>query len=100
MTRAVLDLYSEVLCYGSTIALQDCVAEEPAGLAHALLRQARTGRLLELVPYERGVRAFAGTDGEAAGDRPLLQKTVLLVLKALAVTVKETRCDSSSDAPM
>ncbi|XP_043235462.1 protein lines-like [Amphibalanus amphitrite] len=96
--RAVLDLYSEVLCYGSTIALQDCVAEEPAGLAHALLRQARTGRLLELVPYERGVRAFAGTDGEAAGDRPLLQKTVLLVLKALAVTVKETRCDSSSDA--
>ena len=96
--RAVLDLYGEVLCYGSTIALQDCVAEEPAGLAHALLRQARTGRLLELVPYERGVRAFAGTDGDAAGDRPLLQKTVLLVLKALAVTVKETRCDSSSDA--
>ncbi|XP_037073150.1 protein lines-like [Pollicipes pollicipes] len=55
--RAVLDLYAEVLCYGSTIALQDCVAEEPASL-----------------------------------------KTVLLLLKALAVTVKETRCESSSEA--
>ena len=96
--RAVLDLYAEVLCYGSTIALQDCVAEEPAGLAHALLRQTRAGRLLEAVPYERGVRAFAGGDGDASGDRPLMQKTVLLMLKALAVTVKETRCESSSEA--
>ena len=96
--RAVLDLYAEVLCYGSTIALQDCVAEEPAGLAHALLRQTRAGRLLEVVPYERGVRAFAGGGGGGGGDRPLMQKTVLLVLKALAVTVKETRCESSSEA--
>ncbi|KAF0310879.1 Protein lines [Amphibalanus amphitrite] len=100
--RAVLDLYAEVLCYGSTIALQDCVAEEPAGLAHALLRQTRAGRLLEAVPYERGVRAFAGSSsggaGGSGGDRPLMQKTVLLVLKALAVTVKETRCESSSEA--
>ncbi|XP_037078210.1 protein lines-like [Pollicipes pollicipes] len=98
--RAILDLYAEVLCYGSTIALQDCVAEEPACLAHALLRQARAGRLLELVPYERGARAFAGGGGggDAAGDRSLLQKTVLLLLKALAVTVKETRCESSSEA--
>lgn len=91
----VLSLYNEVLCYGSTLALQDTLAEEPCSLAHLVVRQVKDRRLLDSLPYRSTGGGFGGS---GAGDRPLLQKVVLLVLKAVAVTVKETRCESSSDA--
>ncbi|ROT64797.1 protein lines [Penaeus vannamei] len=112
--RKVLDLYNEVLCYGSTLALQDVLAEEPCNLAHLLIRAVKDRRFLECVPcggsagnrsqpsqsssMDIGAGPSSGTvNGMDQGDRTILHKVVLVVLKAIAVTVKETRCDSSSE---
>jgi hypothetical protein len=96
--KHLLDLFNEVLCYGSTLALQDILAEEPCSLAHLIVRSVKDWRLLDTIPYRGGSGRFGGGCGD--GDRPLLQKAVLLVLKAVAVTVKETRCESSSDSSL
>lgn len=96
--KHLLALFNEVLCYGSTLALQDILAEEPCSLAHLVVRSVKDWRLLDALPYRGGSGRFGGGAGD--GDRPLLQKAVLLVLKAVAVTVKETRCDSSSDSSL
>ncbi|XP_076053226.1 protein lines homolog [Oratosquilla oratoria] len=123
--RKVLDLYNEVLCYGSTLALQDILAEEPCNLAHLLIRAVKDRRFLECVPCggsagpssvashgsilasmdtisdesENGASTSTtrAENESEQGDRTLLSKVVLVLLKAIAVTVKETRCDSSSE---
>lgn len=96
--KNLLGLFNEVLCYGSTLALQDVLAEEPCGLAHLVVRSVKDWHLLDTLPYRGGSGRFGGGAGD--GDRPLLQKMALLVLKSVAVTVKETRCDSSSDSSL
>lgn len=129
--RKVLDLYNEVLCYGSTLALQDILAEEPCNLAHLIIRGVKDRRILECVPWSSSVEiGLGGSNLEGSSalafpcssttppvwsatgefledsissmisghcDRTIMHKVVLLVLKAVAVTVKETRCDSSSE---
>ncbi|XP_012138421.1 protein lines homolog [Megachile rotundata] len=94
--RHLLGLFNEVLCYGSTLALQDVLPDEPCSLAHLIVRAVKDWRLLDALPYRHGSGRFGGGSGE--GDRPLLQKIVLLVLKSVAVTVKETRSDSSDSS--
>lgn len=96
--KHLLGLFNEVLCYGSTLALQDVLAEEPCALAHLVVRSVKDWHLLDTLPYRGGSGRFGGGAGD--GDRPLLQKMALLVLKSVAVTVKETRCDSSSDSSL
>ena len=86
--REIINLFNEVLCYGSTLALQDFLPDEPCNLAHLVIRHVRAERLLERAPILPG--------RQSANDRSLMQKLVLLVLKAVAVTVKETRSESSS----
>ena len=49
----ILDLFNEVLCYGSTLALQEVLAEEPCNLAHSLIRAVNTKHLFEFVPCEQ-----------------------------------------------
>lgn len=94
--RHLLGLFNEVLCYGSTLALQDVLPDEPCALAHLIVRAVKDWRLLDALPYRHGSGRFGGGSGE--GDRPLLQKMVLLVLKSVAVTVRETRSDSSDSS--
>lgn len=96
--KHLLNLFNEVLCYGSTLALQDILDDEPCALAHLIVRSVKDWRLLDSLPYRGGGGGFVGGAGD--GDRPLLQKATLLVLKAVAVTVKETRSDSSSDSSL
>ena len=86
--REMINLFNEVLCYGSTLALQDFLPDEPCNLAHLVIRHVRVERLLDRAPFQTG--------RQAVSDRCLMQKLVLLVLKAVAVTVKETRSESSS----
>ncbi|KAJ8681768.1 hypothetical protein QAD02_017560 [Eretmocerus hayati] len=101
--RHLLGLFNEVLCYGSTLALQDVLPDEPCSLAHSIVRAVK-GRepnsppngLLMSLPYRHGSGRFGGGTGD--GDQPLLQKVVLLVLKSVAVTIKETRSDSSDSS--
>ncbi|XP_011304810.1 protein lines [Fopius arisanus] len=94
--RHILGLFNEVLCYGSTLALQDVLPDEPCRLAHVIVRAVKDNSLLDGLPYRHGAGRFGGGTGD--GDRPLLQKLVLLVLKSVAVTVKETRTDSSDSS--
>ncbi|XP_011880045.1 PREDICTED: protein lines [Vollenhovia emeryi] len=94
--RHLLGLFNEVLCYGSTLALQDVLPDEPCSLAHLIVRAVKDWRLLDAMPYRHGSGRFGG--GSGSGDRPLLQKMVLLVLKSVAVTVRETRSDSSDSS--
>ncbi|KAJ4436300.1 hypothetical protein ANN_18931 [Periplaneta americana] len=79
--KHLLGLFNEVLCYGSTLALQDVLAEEPCALAHLVVRSVKDWHLLDTLPYRGGSGRFGGGSGD--GDRPLLQKTALLVLKSL-----------------
>lgn len=94
--RHLLSLFNEVLCYGSTLALQDVLPDEPCSLAHLVVRAVKDWRLLDNLPYRHGSGRFGGGPGN--GDQPLLQKVVLLVLKSVAVCVKETRTDSSDSS--
>ena len=94
--RHLLGLFNEVLCYGSTLALQDVLPDEPCSLAHLVVRAVKDWRLLDNLPFRQGSGRFGG--GIDTGDQPLLQKIVLLVLKSVAVTVKETRSDSSDSS--
>lgn len=105
--RQLLSLFNEVLCYGSTLALQDMLPEETCTLAHLIVRYVKDFRLLDSLPYRRSegqtVHSFVGTiqstePSQPNIDKTLLQKMVLLVLKSVAITVKETRCDSSDSS--
>lgn len=81
--------------------LQEYIADEPCALAHHVMRSVKDWRLLDLLPFRGGTGRFgggSGNGGDEDGDRPLLQKMALLVLKSVAVTVKETRYESSSDS--
>lgn len=103
------DLFNEVLCYGSTLALQEVLAEEPCSLATIIIRSIKDSHLLSTIPSRKGGSSSNhfrlnddGNDdsGTNRNNRLLLQKVVLIVLKAVAITVKETRYDSSSDSSL
>lgn len=105
--KQLLSLFNEVLCYGSTLALQDMLPDDTCQLAHLIVRYVKDFRLLDSLPFRRAqgctVNAFVGTVARAqstqpALDKTLLQKMVLLVLKSVAVTIKETRSDSSDSS--
>ncbi|KAG6444138.1 protein lines [Manduca sexta] len=132
----LLSLFNEVLCYGSTLALQDILPEEICCLAHSIVRYVKDFRLLsdirvqnsrsgfgflghecriirdyslgpEVAPLSSSIQLVDQSYGEDDNDEPqsrsevdktMLQRMSLLVLKSVAVTVKEMRCDSSDSS--
>ncbi|KAF7282818.1 hypothetical protein GWI33_001956 [Rhynchophorus ferrugineus] len=105
--KQLLSLFNEVLCYGSTLALQDMVPDDTCQLAHLVFRYVKDFRLLDCLPYKQEagtiVNSFVGNiaspeSSHSSVDKTLLQKMVLLVLKSVAVTIKETRSDSSDSS--
>lgn len=105
--KQLLSLFNEVLCYGSTLALQDMLPDDTCRVAHLVVRYVKDFRLLDSLPYRRNdgftVNSFVGTIPSVQPlqpntDKTLLQKMVLLVLKSVAVTIKETRSDSSDSS--
>ncbi|KAL5286252.1 LINS family protein [Megaselia abdita] len=121
--KQMLSLFNEALCYGSTLALQDSSPEQLCLLAQQVVRHVNH-RLLEYLPRRQpencvGLLGFKGTNrdyspGDIADlmfpqigipgeldlemDKTILQKMFLLVLKSVAVTVKEIRSDSSDSS--
>lgn len=65
------------------------------------MRFAKDRRLLDPKPFRTGVGNLddegSATNFNGGSDRVLLQKMALLVLKSVAITVKETNYESSSD---
>ncbi|KRT82597.1 hypothetical protein AMK59_4290 [Oryctes borbonicus] len=105
--KQLLSLFNEVLCYGSTLALQDMLPDDTCQLAHLVVRYVKDFRLLDCLPFRRNegltVHSFVGTIASSQAtqtniDKTLLQKLVLLVLKSVAITIKETRSDSSDSS--
>lgn len=105
--KQLLSLFNEVLCYGSTLALQDMLPDDTCQLAHLVVRYVKDYRLLDSLPFRRNegltVNSFVGSivssqPNQSNIDKTLLQKMVLLVLKSVAITVKETRSDSSDSS--
>lgn len=132
----LLSLFNEVLCYGSTLALQDILPEEICCLAHSIVRFVKDFRLLndvrvqssrsgfgflghectvmrnyslgpevtplsttiQLVDQSYGEEENEDTSQRSEVDKTMLQRMSLLVLKSVAVTVKEMRCDSSDSS--
>lgn len=121
--KQMLSLFNEALCYGSTLALQDSSPEQLCLLAQQVVRHVNQ-RLLDYLPRRQpencvGLLGFKGINrdyspGEIANltfpqignpgeldiemDKTILQKMFLLVLKSVAVTVKEIRSDSSDSS--
>ncbi|CAH0547105.1 unnamed protein product [Brassicogethes aeneus] len=105
--KQLLSLFNEVLCYGSTLALQDMLPDDTCQLAHLIVRYVKDDGLLYKLPYKREegytVNGFVGIINcnqpeQSNVDRTLLQKMVLLVLKSVAVMIKESRSDSSDSS--
>ncbi|XP_014360179.2 protein lines [Papilio machaon] len=133
----LLSLFNEVLCYGSTLALQDILPEEICCLAHSIVRYVKDFRLLTDVRIQRSRSGFGflgnectiirdyslgpevnpmsssiqlvdqsygiddnedSSNARSDVDKTTLQRMSLLVLKSVAVTVKEMRCDSSDSS--
>ncbi|XP_022125044.1 protein lines [Pieris rapae] len=131
----LLSLFNEVLCYGSTLALQDILPEEICSVAHSIVRYVKDFRLLsevrvhssrsgfgflghdctvlreyslgsEVAPLSTTIQLVDQSYGEDEHDsnqrneidKTMLQRMSLLVLKSVAVTVKEMRCDSSDSS--
>ncbi|KOB75851.1 Uncharacterized protein OBRU01_06734 [Operophtera brumata] len=132
----LLSLFNEVLCYGSTLALQDILPEEICCLAHSIVRYVKDFRLLsdvqvqssrsgfgflahdcqvirdytlgpDVAPISSSIQLVDQSYGDdeteestqrSEVDKTMLQRMSLLVLKSVAVTVKEMRCDSSDSS--
>lgn len=120
--RHMLALFNEALCYASTLALQDLLPEETIKLSQRIIRLIKDSSLLENLPHAQnsfeGTTEFNGrsntieyephsfdvvrkqhiTNDTKQYDCALMQKIFLLALKSVAVLVKESRSDSSSDS--
>lgn len=49
--KQLLSLFNEVLCYGSTLALQDMLPDDTCQLAYLIVRHVKDSRLLDSLPY-------------------------------------------------
>lgn len=105
--KQLLSLFNEVLCYGSTLALQSMIPDDTCRLAHFVIRFVKDHALLDSLPFRRNegytVNSFVGMIPsthplQSNMDKTLLQKMVLLVLKSVALSIKETKSDSSDSS--
>ena len=139
--KQMLQLFNEVLCYASTIALQDQEPQDQEdqelqeldgnirSLANDIFIQVKASKFLESMPRQTyspndsdyTLNSFIGpncqsvifsplsfqaqitmtpvrNDAPVTFDKSLVQKMTLLVLKSVAVSVKEIKCDSSDSS--
>ena len=98
-----LDVLNEILCYGSTLAIQSDIPVEASDISQRLLRLAQTESFFERFHIPSTQPGMAGnakimkTAEEKCISVPVLQKVVILYLKAVAVVVREAQAISSSD---
>lgn len=92
----IINLFNQSLCYTTTLAVQSTMQEEPCLLARELVKVVKTKNLLKNMPFRQRLEKSGKENSE--GNNRLLQETVLLVLKAVAIITKETRNESSTDS--
>ena len=98
-----LDVLNEILCYGSTLGIQSDIPVEASEIAQRLLRRAQSESFFEDFHIPTSPPGMAGNakweklPEECPSSMPVLQKLVMLYLKAVAVVVREAQAISSSD---
>ena len=98
-----LDVLNEILCYGSTLAIQSEIPVEASDISQRLLRKAQSELFFERFYIPSTPSGLGGNakvlhpTEEKSINIPILQKVVILYLKAVAVVVRESQAISSSD---
>ena len=98
-----LDVLNEILCYGSTLAIQSDIPAEVSEISQRLLRRAQPELFFEQFIIPSVPLGMAGNakikshQEDKSASMIILQKVVLLYLKAVAVVVREAQAISSSD---
>lgn len=59
--KKLIDVFNEILCYGSTLSLQEEPGEEPCDLAHLIIRSVKSRQFLPGVPFSRSFHCFGGS---------------------------------------
>ena len=104
--RLRLEIVNETLCYGSTLALQNDVPDEIASISQLVLKTVASKDVFANMTDEDGLcRSFSFLGEREIGDddedakrqrfRGLSQNVSLIVLKSLAVTLRQATCCSS-----
>lgn len=106
-----LDILNEVLCYGSTLALQGEMPDELSAIAQSIVREVIKAKgMSKTLPIRQPTaHPFLGqmsieTDEEENGktseiSKLLVQNVSLLLLKSMAVTLREaTSCSSGEES--
>ena len=98
-----LEVLNEILCYGSTLAIQSDIPIEASDISQKLLRTAQSDSFFEQfhIPISRpgmaGNAKITNPTDEQGISITVLQKVVIMYLKAIAVVVREAQAISSSD---
>ena len=98
-----LDVLNEILCYGSTLAIQSDIPAEVSEISQRLLRRAQPDLFFDefIIPSVplgmAGNAKIHSQTEEKSVSMIILQKVVMLYLKAVAVVVREAQAISSSD---
>lgn len=58
--KKLIDVFNEILCYGSTLSLQEEPSEEPCDLAHLVIRCVKGRQFLTGIPFSRAFQGFGG----------------------------------------
>ena len=100
--RKWLEIFNEVLCYGSTLGIQSDVPSEVSEISHQIVRQAKTISMEDFVVPEvylglAGNRILEDSEEDKVPDLVVLQGLILVHLKSMALLVREAQCCSSSD---
>jgi hypothetical protein len=105
--RKQLDLLNEVLCYGSTLALQSDVPHEVSQIAQAIIKESLNSEFLsrtELIPKSHkgflGDSVWTSVVGEEKQpNQQFMQSFSLLLLKYVALAFREaTFCSSGEES--
>ena len=107
--RKQVDVLNEVLCYGSTLALQNDVPPDVSGIAQGLVKAALTSKFFArhaklpltskgfLGSRESCLLEDQGPESDLFLNKQLLQGFSLILLKSTAVIIREASSCSSSD---
>ena len=98
-----LDILNEILCYGSTLGIQSDIPVEASEVAQRLLRRAQSDNYFDEFHVPKSPAGMGGNSKiicspeDITISMPILQKVVMLYLKAVAVVVREAQAIGSSD---
>ena len=101
LKRKWLEVFNEILCYGSTLGIQSDIPGDVSEVAHQIVRISRTEDLDFKIPEVylglAGDQIHPSENDDKVPDLVILQGICSVHLKSVALLVREAQCCSSSD---